>query len=97
MTWCRANGCEWGNASLLNRAAWEARRRSHKALGEKLPPADCILWVTQSGLYEVLNQRDPGGCKYNDLSAWLRQHGLGVQRLSPHYARLYYLNPPKPG
>jgi hypothetical protein len=96
LMWCRANDCAWGRACVLDRAAWDARRRSQRIRGQTLPPSDCVLCLTGSGLYEVVNQDHPGDSRYNDLLAWLRQHGLGVQRLSPDYARLYYLNRKEP-
>jgi hypothetical protein len=89
--WCDSKGFPWERAYLLDRASWDAHRRANLVRGVTLPAADWVLYLANAGLYDVVNQSDPDDRRYSDLLAYLREHGLTLQRLSPCYVRVYRL------
>lgn len=87
VTWCHVSGCEWGQAFLLDRTGWDARRRACRVRGCEFPAADWVLSLTGSWLYEVMNHNGLH-LQRGDLLDYLCQHRLGLKLFSANYAEI---------
>lgn len=82
------NGCDWGQAWLLDRASWDARRRAYHVGGISLPPADWVLCLGNSPLFDVINRPREKSSLMSNLQAHLHTRGLRLDLLTPSYAAL---------
>jgi hypothetical protein len=89
--WCDGHGLQWECTYLLDRASWDAHRRANRVRGIDLPASEWILYLANTGLFDVVNQTDFDDLRYSELLAYLRSHGLALQRLTPSYVRVYEL------